>query len=365
MKKLIVLNMVFTALIFISCSNDGPGDIDMIDDVDMDMSDDMPDTEDIDVFVVGSNGNEDNGSVPLQALLWVNGELIELTDGQTDAEALSVYVSGTDVYVAGYEYENGVSIAKYWKNGVGVPITDGSRDAIAYDILVNGDDVYIAGEEDSEIAGGKSVAKYWENGTSTSLTDGSKFATALSLTLSGNDLHVVGYESTGPGGVNVAKYWLNGSTVNLTDGTGFGWANDISIDQDKVYIALREDKEINGDDVNIASYWHDGQITVLETNTSFTGAFGILVDNDNIHVCGSSQAINDNLNLRYWLNGEILSDPRIGEASSITKHEDDVYYAGFTGSGSNALATYWKNDEMIVLPNNDFSFVLAYAIFVK
>ena len=118
-------------------------------------------------------------------------------------------------------------------------------------------------------------------------------------------------------------------------------------------------------DSQIASYWNNQQITVLDINTSFAGAFGILAYNNNLYVGGSSQEVGDSLILRFWLNGEVLSDPIVGEITSITKLADDIYYAGFTGSGLASIPTYWKNDEMVLLPSGDFTFVKAFDIFVK
>lgn len=100
---------------------------------------------------------------------------MNLTDGSTGAEANSIAVSGTDVYVAGtqwdgnsIQYSDGYTvyhhnpIAKYWKNGKPVNLTDGSKWAEARSIVVSGTDVYVAGFEGS-------IAKYWKNGSPSSL----------------------------------------------------------------------------------------------------------------------------------------------------------------------------------------------------
>ncbi len=50
-----------------------------------------------------------------------------LTNGSNHAKANSVYVSGTDVYVAGYESNGTKSVAKVWKNGVATSLTNGSN----------------------------------------------------------------------------------------------------------------------------------------------------------------------------------------------------------------------------------------------
>jgi len=41
-----------------------------------------------------------------------------------------------DVYVAGYEDNGSVSVAKYWKNGHAVSLTDGTKNAHAESIVV-------------------------------------------------------------------------------------------------------------------------------------------------------------------------------------------------------------------------------------
>ena len=112
---------------------------------------------------------------------------MNLADGLTRVEPNSIAVSGTDVYVAGSQWDGNLMhnangseyrnpTAKYWKNGSPVNLTDGSKWAEAKSIAVSGNDVYVAGFE-----GG--VAKYWKNGNPVILGDVSKYSEAYSIFL--------------------------------------------------------------------------------------------------------------------------------------------------------------------------------------
>jgi CTP:molybdopterin cytidylyltransferase MocA len=86
----------------------------------------------------------------------------------------------TDIYAVGYEFTGSFanSIAKAWKNGVATSLTNGSNQAYASSVFVLGSDVYIAGSESN---GTTTVAKIWKNGVATSLTNGTNDAEAYSI----------------------------------------------------------------------------------------------------------------------------------------------------------------------------------------
>ena len=86
-----------------------------------------------DVYVAGF---ETSGTKRV-AKVWKNGVATSLTNGSNDASAVSVYVSGTDVYVAGAEVPNFYAhAAKVWKNGVVSSLTNGVNSAVAHSIFV-------------------------------------------------------------------------------------------------------------------------------------------------------------------------------------------------------------------------------------
>jgi hypothetical protein len=90
----------------------------------------------LDVYVVGSENT--NGPITT-AKIWKNGVSTSLSDGSNAASAELVYVLGTDVYVAGYEYGGAIGItrtAKIWKNGIATSLTNGNFDAIATSVFV-------------------------------------------------------------------------------------------------------------------------------------------------------------------------------------------------------------------------------------
>ncbi len=62
--------------------------------------------------------------------------------------------TGVDVYVAGWESNGTVQVAKVWKNGAAQALSDGTHGALATAIAVSGDDVYVAGGVDGGVAGG-------------------------------------------------------------------------------------------------------------------------------------------------------------------------------------------------------------------
>ena len=183
-----------------------------------------------DVYVAGSIANQSIAS--FVATYWKNGTPVSLSDGtKVIGEAQSIFVVDNDVYVAGKIKPGlgvgGVPIATYWKNGTAISLTNGNRDAAAYSIYVNGSDVYVAGyEEDGST--GLSVAKYWKNGVPFSLTDGTKYASAQSIYVIGSDVYVAGWDSA-DGYYNTARCWKNGVLLPLEISSNFSYGTSIFV----------------------------------------------------------------------------------------------------------------------------------------
>ena len=130
-----------------------------------------------DVYVAGIEYTNE-GSV-LVPTLWENGTQQSLGSGSSNTYAGSVFVSGSDVYVAGYESNGTRLVATLWKNGVAQDLTDGTVVAVAYSVFVYGSDVYVAGSEDDS-------AILWKNGIPINLSGSSGYGEGFSVFVTGS-----------------------------------------------------------------------------------------------------------------------------------------------------------------------------------
>jgi hypothetical protein len=119
------------------------------------------------------------------AVLWKNGEARRLSDGR-EAQALSVFASGQDLYVAGYEAgADGAGVATLWKNFGPQRLSDGSGDVRANSVFVSGGDVYVSRTGEATIC---------KNGFTQRLGGAADAGEARSVFVSGRDVYVAGYE---------------------------------------------------------------------------------------------------------------------------------------------------------------------------
>jgi len=98
-----------------------------------------------------------------------------LSNGNNHAYARSVYVSGNDVYVAGYDGGK----AKLWKNGVAQDIVVDEDTSMFLSVFVSNNDVYTSGYVsvyDQPSGGGLAItylqATLWKNGKKLPLNTG-------------------------------------------------------------------------------------------------------------------------------------------------------------------------------------------------
>ena len=273
-----------------------------------------------DVYVAGyaDKGSHNRGYFTTIATLWKNGKYHTLANQHYSSVANSVYVSGSDVYVVGYEckgdineYASNKSIATLWKNGVPQYLTDGTKYAEAYSVYVSDNNVYVAGHDGE-------IATLWKNGVAQNLTDGSQGARAKSVYVSGSDVYIVGFECKGHfndyymSNNGIAIFWKNGVAQNLTDGSHRACANSVYVHGNDVYVVGYVDigeKYKYYDEkprlYSIAILWKNGVSQYLTDGTNDAEASSIYVSDNNVYVAGY-----ENIDLwhpvaRLWKNGEI------------------------------------------------------------
>lgn len=209
-----------------------------------------------DVYVVGEQINPD--ITTSQATIWKNGVATTLTiadNGVYESRAYSLSVVGNDVYVLGAIYYNAAYSITVWKNGIATPITDkNNANTYASSIFVSGTDVYVAGRDSALNGGEVNVATVWKNGVKTSLTTGQNGdAGADDIFVLGTDVYVAGYEN------RIAKFWKNGTPTSLTDGINYAEAQSITVSGTDVYVAFSDyDKTIAK---SVAKVWKNGTVT--------------------------------------------------------------------------------------------------------
>jgi hypothetical protein len=175
-----------------------------------------------DVYVAGAELIAEGDLVPS---VWKNGSLLHrLPCGKDGGFARSICVSDGNVYVAGscYKGEKG-GCAVVWKNGSILYELDAEASLYQESIFVSGDDVYVAGYELLEVTTkgkpgphrGKrrryqTKAILWKNGQVHHRLGGGKYETrAMSVFASRGDVYVAGYAVRGRLGRS-AVVWKNG-----------------------------------------------------------------------------------------------------------------------------------------------------------
>lgn len=280
-----------------------------------------------DILIAGKQ-TKYGGGYYSSAICWVNGIPIALTNATSNASANAVATSGYDVYVVGYEYTGGISIAKVWKNKIPQTLNDGTYSASANAITIVGKDVYIAGYESD---GDKKIATVWKNGVATRMTPGE----ASAIIVSGNDIYVAGHEVVG-WSTSIAKLWKNGIETALNDSSGYNFVTSMALSGNDVY-EVGYGLGFNSTEYE-AKVWKNGLLQPAIQSSFRAFLYGIAIDGNDIYYAGfSPNMYTDQANATLWKNNArvwVTAANVQSQFNAITIKDNDIYLASQEYIGS-------------------------------
>lgn len=276
-----------------------------------------------DTYVVGVATNSNGWRYPY---LWTNSIALPLSAPQDELHkyALSVAVSGNNVYVAGHTFISpssgnyGFFQANLWKvtNGavsaMPLPLPAGLIQSDAFSVTTKGTDVYTAGSVSSSLT---STAVYWKNGDSPvllSALSGNSYAKAKAITSNGTDIFIAGYDGCGDYGcTRYFKLWKNNMSNELLFETNITTVNNaaeitgITVSGNDVYVSGTTS---TGNGNSVANVWrisgNSVKKIVLSDGTKFANATSVMAINDDIFVVGYEEFANGSNTVmpksKYW-----------------------------------------------------------------
>lgn len=269
--------------------------------------------------------------------VWKNGNASVIDSNANPSHA---FVTGSDLFIAGYK--NGKAF--YWKNGTPVQlITDASFGYVsAYSLFVSGTDVHIAGM--AETAGTyRKQAVYWKNNVPTLLNAGptTEDAWAHSIFVSGHDVYIAG-KRTLTGGGEAIVIWKNGVPADLVSSVSASFGNpQLYVSGNDVYITCYEYEFPNWEQIRL---WKNGNPVPFPVAPLGAVPNCLLVIGNDIYIGGFERGGTASSNYsvaKYWKNGAgitVGSYPNGSNAvKSIYLDGKDLYVAGVMGSSINSI----------------------------
>jgi len=320
-----------------------------------------------DVYVVGHEKNDQGKKV---ATLWKNGKAQHLSDGKTNASANSVFVSGKDVYVAGYvDHESGYYCrATLWKNGVLQQLgrlTNSELNSRANSVYVSGNNVYVVGSDAEDW--GFMPPILWLNGEPRRL--GNWSGNAMSVFVLEEDVYVAGNSGDDEG--SEAIIWKNSSPQQFKNlrkryqqraGEDFyAYASSVCMSGSDVYVTLNEQKGLGGQS-NVTLLKNNKPQYLIDINKPWANS--VHVAGNDVFVAGLENYGTFETVPMLWENGtpkRLSAGKNYGSAESVYVFGKDVYVAGYEGEDdAHKAAVLWKKGLKTVLGKGE-----AKCVFVK
>lgn len=321
--------------------------------------DESADTHTPSIYVAGA---EWNASERWEAKIWKDGELLyTLTDGTKRGGATSIFVVGNDVYAAGVEGESeedwlegdrnsprSIYVAKVWKNGETLyTFTNDTEDFQATYIFISGNDVYVAGYvgrfgvENGYRFAGDCVGKVWKNGE---LLYTFTNTIVNSIYVSGNDVYVAGcshddeWEFPTP---LTAKVWKNGTLLyTLTNGNGVGIAFSLFVAGNDVYVAGCDSRTLwESSKSSKGCVWKNGLILHAFETETLSEAHDLQVVGNDVYIAGVGNDVYAGVDPVYNGRPRVLKNDKVlfestytwGNRRRVHLHVvDGVVYAAYT-----------------------------------
>jgi len=255
-------------------------------------------------------GYEKNAQTSGDAKLWKNGVAQNLTDGTYHAEPYSVFVSGNNVHVGGYEYfdkyidgyffSNWGYSATLWTNGTAQKLSN-EVTSVIYSVFVSGSDVYAVGYDRNDEEYNQEVAILWKNGIRQALSPvEDECSYAQSVFVSGSDVYVAFRQHASNPRIYVASLWKNGVIQTLTDGTRYSMANSVFVSGSDAYVAGWED---NVQGIEVATLWKNHTTQKLTDGTRNANAESVYVSENVVYVAGWENNAQGFAFATLWENG--------------------------------------------------------------
>jgi len=323
---------------------------------------DRQDTSVQDIYV---SGYQNKGTKAI-ATLWKNGIAAELTDGTKNAYANAVFVLNEDVYVVG----NDGSKPIMWKNGLSVdlPLIAGNVSGAASSVYVTGSDIFIAGYQND---GNVNQAVLWKNGETVQLVNYYlvQDAKANAVYAVGNDTFVAGYQRYKTPNRDGAVYWKNRSPVALMPPGNYSVANSIFVQDNDVFVVGHE----VSDGRTEAKLWKNNNAftPLADGTTKISSAESIYISGTNIYIAGYQvNPVTNKYEAKLWENGfetilPLSDGTDFSWARAVYASGVDTYVAGYQNKNGKRIATVWKNKLAITTLTDGTNEAEANGIFVK
>jgi hypothetical protein len=276
------------------------------------------------------------------------------------AEAHAITIDSSDnIYVAGVGvYNDGSSIALLWKNGVpdtlARPVGDTSgvvKSTRALSIAISGNDIYVGG--DDYIGQGSyplGAAVLWKNGVPAVY---GLYANSFSTVLIVNgDVYAAGCREVSQ--FDFQPVFFKNGVMNGFGSPHICWINDIFVEGSDVYIA--------GSDFFVPSYWINGveHFPSGGSPTSVGEVTSIAINGSNTYMVGNS--LQSNMGI-LWKNDTVKFNASY--FSKVTVKDQDVYIIGHKDTLINGtaavVASVWKNQVETRLSTNSSD---AFGIYI-